>query len=141
MTERSQRAVGFLRDPFSEMDLFERLAPFARVPSRSLLGDLVGDAAASGRTFAPPVDINENEDAFVVTIRRGSGWTKLHYDKSEKFASQPVLPVRLVAIEFVKINSPLMRRIDRTLIDRFISRCPAALPNNVARETNAHKKK
>jgi HSP20 family protein len=67
MTERSQRAVGFLRDPFSEMDLFERLAPFARVPSRSLLGDLVGDAAASGRTFAPPVDINENEDAFVVT--------------------------------------------------------------------------
>lgn len=67
MTERSQRAVGFLRDPFSELDLFERLAPFGRGWNRSVLGDLVGDPAASGRTFAPPVDISENEDAFVVT--------------------------------------------------------------------------
>ena len=67
MTERNQRAVGFLRDPFSELDLFERLAPFGRAPGRSLLGDFLGETAARGRTFAPPVDIGENEDAFVVT--------------------------------------------------------------------------
>jgi len=66
MTERSQRALGFLRDPFSELDLFERLAPFARGIGRGSLGDLVGDPAASGRTFAPAVDISENEDAFIV---------------------------------------------------------------------------
>jgi len=67
MNERTQRAVGFLRDPFSELDLFERLAPFGRAASRSAVGDVLGEAAARGRTFAPPVDIGENEDAFVVT--------------------------------------------------------------------------
>jgi len=67
MTERTQRAIGFLRDPFSELDLFERLAPFGRGSGRSAVGDLLSESAARGRTFAPPVDINENEDAFIVT--------------------------------------------------------------------------
>ncbi len=68
MTERSERAVGIRREPCSERDLFERLSPFARGSNRGLLGELFGgEPVARGRTFAPAVDINETQEAFVVT--------------------------------------------------------------------------
>jgi len=65
MTERHEKAVGFRRDPFGELDLFERLGPFGRglaSPWR-----LFGDMGEAPRALAPAVDIAENDAAYVVT--------------------------------------------------------------------------
>jgi HSP20 family protein len=67
MTERSERAVGHWREPFSELELFERLGPLGRGLNRNLLGEFFGQPTTRGRTFAPAVDVAETSDAFVVT--------------------------------------------------------------------------
>jgi HSP20 family protein len=68
MTERHENAVGFRRDPFGELDLFERWSPFGRglaSPWRLLGG--AGGAASVAQTWAPAVDIAEDDESFVVT--------------------------------------------------------------------------
>lgn len=66
----NEKAVGIRRDPWSELDLFERLTPFRRgfglAPWR-MLDELWGEAPRAARAFAPAVDVAETEDAYVVT--------------------------------------------------------------------------
>jgi HSP20 family protein len=67
--ESNEKAVGIRRDPFSELDLFERTSPFRRgaSPWRLLDEFLGGELQRAGRGFAPAVDVAETNDEYVVT--------------------------------------------------------------------------
>jgi HSP20 family protein len=62
----SEKAVGIRRDPFSELELFERSSPFGRSPWR-LLDEFFAQPARAGRGFAPAVDVAETNEEYVVT--------------------------------------------------------------------------
>jgi HSP20 family protein len=63
----NEKAVGIRRDPFAELDLFERTSPFRRTSPWRLLDELMGEAPRAGRGFAPAVDVAESTDEYVVT--------------------------------------------------------------------------
>jgi len=65
----NEKAVGVRRDPFAELDLFERSSPFRRAGASPwrLLDELMGDVQRAGRGFAPAVDVAESTDEYVVT--------------------------------------------------------------------------
>jgi HSP20 family protein len=68
--EGKEKAVGVRRDPFAELELFERASPFRRAQASPwrLLDEFLGDTArAAGRGFAPAVDVTENAEEYVVT--------------------------------------------------------------------------
>jgi HSP20 family protein len=69
--ESNEKAVGIRRDPFAELDLFERSSPFRRGAASPwrLLDELFGgEVARAGRGFAPAVDVSESADEYVVTV-------------------------------------------------------------------------
>ena len=69
MMESNEKAVGIRRDPFAELELFERTSPFRRgaaTPWR-LLDEFLGELPRAGRGFAPAVDVAESTDEYVVT--------------------------------------------------------------------------
>jgi HSP20 family protein len=67
--ESNEKAVPIRRDPFAELDLFERSSPFRRgvSPWRLLDEFLGGEMPRAGRGFAPSVDVAESTDEYVVT--------------------------------------------------------------------------
>jgi HSP20 family protein len=67
--ESNEKAVGIRRDPFTELDLFERTSPFRRGASPwRLLDEFLGsELPRAGRGFAPAVDVAESTDEYVVT--------------------------------------------------------------------------
>jgi HSP20 family protein len=67
--ESNEKALGVRRDPFSELELFERSSPFRRgyLSPWRLLDEFLGDAPR-GRGFAPAVDVAESNDEYVVTV-------------------------------------------------------------------------
>jgi len=60
MTERNERGLAPVGrvSPFSDLDLFERLDPWGR---------MFGEGRLAARTFAPAVDVAENDDEYVIT--------------------------------------------------------------------------
>lgn len=67
--QNTDKAVGVRRDPFSELELFERSSPFRRAwpagPWR-LFDEMLGEPARV-RGFAPAVDVTETSEEYVVT--------------------------------------------------------------------------
>jgi HSP20 family protein len=67
--ESNEKALGVRRDPFAELELFERSSPFRRgsISPWRLLDEFLGDAQR-GRGFAPAVDVAESNDEYVITV-------------------------------------------------------------------------
>lgn len=70
MSETTERGLAPVRrwSPFSDLDLFERLDPWARHPRMGgLLAEMFGDGRPATHAFAPAVDVAENDDEYVIT--------------------------------------------------------------------------